>query len=146
MTLSDPSDHSRFLAYALTLSRSATVLREYRTTGNLPQDKLHKLIFARDHLGRFARAQELLAAPSGKIVPDLESVQVYQAVIEALEAAGLPFDRAHPGIAVDALILTLAQVLDGILPEEVGTGELKRLELTLDALASIYAVRAEHLG
>ncbi len=145
MSIGSPDDENRFLTYALNLGCAVSVLHDYAVTGVLPQAGCHKLEFVRDHLARFAKAEELLAAPPGPIVPDLESVQIYGAVLRALEMTEAEFEHSGPGAVVTGLISVLSQVLNGASPNSV-IEQLRTLERVLEALASIYAGRAGALG
>jgi len=145
MSIGSLDDESRFLTYALNLGCAVSVLHDYAVAGVLPEPRRHKLEFARDHLARFAKAEELLAAPPGPIVPDLESVQVYGAISRALEMTEAELEHSGPGAVVTGLISVLSQVLNGASPNSV-IEQLKTLERVLEALASIYAGRAGALG
>ncbi len=63
MSIGSPDDENRFLTYALNLGCAVSVLHDYAVTGVLPQAGCHKLEFVRDHLARFAKAEERWRRP-----------------------------------------------------------------------------------
>jgi hypothetical protein len=146
MQLRELDELSRLLSYALLLSRTASALRAYQARGAFLADDLPKLAQTQAHLHTVHRAEDLVDISQKKIVPDLESVIIYECVVQALRAMGMLSDASEVGAVVDELLASLAAVSSGAPPDVVGICQVSALERLLDTLASIYTARARESG
>ena len=165
-------EQSRFITYVLLIGRALSTPAEYRQLADyrrpadfrqLPEYRQPaefrrqfdeerpqtlsdvqrgRLSQAADHLRRAARAHASLDVAAGQGLPDLEAVQIYQSVYEAVALAGIRAgDRVAETIA--GLIATLDRIVEGAPVAAIDEQSLNDLERVLDTLAVIYSHRAE---
>ena len=160
-------EQSRFITYVLLIGRALSTLAEYRQLADyrrpadfrqLPEYRQPaefrrqfdeerpqtlsdvqrgRLSQAADHLRRAARAHASLDVAAGQGLPDLEAVQIYQSVYEAVALAGIRAgDRVAETIA--GLIATLDRIVEGAPVAGLGGGHL------LDPLAGACSTSLAH--
>jgi hypothetical protein len=135
------AEQSEIFYYALVTSRAASVLAEFERSGELPPNGRGNLQQCHQLMKRIARAQSLVEARTEKIVPDLESIQLYQSMLEAIGSREILEPGESLGQAANKFSATLEAVLAGKPLAEMGQQEFDRLRKAVSALASVYANR-----
>jgi hypothetical protein len=133
------AEQSEIFYYALVTSRAASVLAEFERSGELPPNGHGNLQQCYQLMKRISQAQSLVEARTEKIVPDLESIQLYQNMLEAAGSREILEPGESLGQAADKFAATLKVVLTGKSLAEIGQHEFDRLRKALTALASVYA-------
>ena len=135
---SEFAEQSEVLYNALITSHAVSVLADYRHSGELPQDAQDNLRKCYNLMKRISRAQVLVQTQTEKIVPDLDSIQVYHYTQEALIPRGILEAGETVGQAAEEFARTLQKILAGKAPAEIDERDLARLEKAIGALSSVY--------
>ena len=128
MTQEGLGEQSRFLYYALLISRAVSALVNYRETAQLSISDSDALRGTVEHLVEAKRAQLLVVPCAEKrmIPPDLEGVQIYQSVRQAIQRAGLELSPAGLGAVVDEFSRAMEAVLGSVPLSEIGEQSFAR--------------------
>jgi hypothetical protein len=133
------AEQSEIFYYALVTSRAASVLAEFGRSGELPPNGQGNLQQCHQLMKRISQAQPLVDARTEKIVPDLESIQLYQNMLEAVGSREILEPGESLGQAANRFATTLKAILAGNPLTEIGQQEFDCLRKAISALASVYA-------
>jgi hypothetical protein len=134
----DLAEQSEVFYYALVTSHAVSVLAEFERSGKLPPNARDNLRQCYDLMQRIPQAQALVQTRTEKIIPDLESIQVYQHMLEAVGRREILESGENVGQAAERFAITLKAILAGKPIAEIGEKEFDRLKKALGALASVY--------
>lgn len=141
MNATELAEQSEIFYYALVTSRAVSVLTTFEHSGELPSNAHDNLRQCYELMQRVSRAHALVQTRTEKIIPDLESIQVYQNMLEAIGSHELLESGEEIGQAAERFAATLKELLAGKSLAEIGVQEIDRVKKVLNALASVYTTK-----
>ena len=134
----DLVEQSELLYRALIVARTESAVEKFRVSGKFPEEFRETVRRCKELLKKGAHGQELVESRTGHIVPDLDSVLLYQDVLEAWTGEDFLPPESDISQVTAKLVETLDEILSGKSIQDIGEASLLHLQQAIHRLVQVY--------